>query len=109
MSAPPATSSTGSTPRLAAVRVNSANGLVPSLSLDAGFMNTQLSPTGKSPRPPDEVIANLTKVARSENAGDAASSSRDPSRHQSIDESSHAAAIAAAMLATGDDSDDECH
>ena len=91
---PAPTQHTGATPRMQAIRIPSSG----------EYSDFTLSPTGgKSPRPPDMPSAEEVekKVARTSNAGDAASSSRNASRHASIDENSREAMLA--MLATGED------
>ena len=91
---PAPTQHTGATPRMQAIRIPSSG----------EYSDFTLSPTGgKSPRPPDMPSAEEVekKVARTSSAGDAASSSRNASRHASIDENSREAMLA--MLATGED------
>ena len=99
-------SRTGATPRLSAVRLSSADRPQAfSLSDGVGGVTSPISPTGKSPRQPGEPPGEATgKVARLSSNSDAASASRDVSRHVSIDDASHEAIMAAAF-ATGDDDD----
>jgi len=89
----------GATPRLSSIRLEACR--LPSMNL-ADIENVR-SPTGKSPRPPEEHAATAaavgaTKVPRREDDVDAASSSR----LASVDESHETLAVA---FATGDESD----
>ena len=94
-------SRTGATPRLSAVRLSSAD-RPQAFSLSDGVGGlSPVSPTGKSPRQPDEKPSSGPKVARLSSDSDAASASRDVSRHVSVDEASREAILAAAF-ATGD-------
>ena len=103
--APRRAPSSGATPRLSAVRLNS-NERMPPISLFALEAPQVHSPVGKSPRPAEEMLGSSSggtpKVARHGADGDAASASRDPSRHASIDSSSNNPALAL-LLPTGEE------